>query len=237
VVAKACDGAEGYFLLVPPSFTTTDGAAYYMRFTTPLITAIKHGAVKRVVAVSAAGRGVPLRAGVVSDSLAKDEAIEATGVDFRALWCPGFYENMLRQVEAIKHQRAFFSPGIPDMKTRHAATRDIAAIGAKLLLDRSWTGQSGVGVFGPEDLSWTDLAEIMTDVLGMPVRFQPVPYEAYKKQLMQYGASEEFAASLVEMHEAKDKGLDNVEPRTPENTTPTSFRQWCEEVLKPVVLN
>jgi uncharacterized protein YbjT (DUF2867 family) len=237
VVAKACDGAGGYFLLVPPSFTTTDGAAYYMRFTTPLITAIKHGAVKQVVAVSAAGRGVPLRAGVVSDSLAKDEAIEATRVAFRALWCPGFYENMLRQVEAIKHQGAFFSPGIPDMKTRHAATRDIAAIGAKLLLDRSWTGQGGVGVFGPEDLSWTDLAEIVTDVLGIPVRFQPVPYEAYKKQLVQYGASEEFAASLVEMHEAKDKGLDNAEPRTPENTTQTSFRQWCEEVLKPVVLN
>ncbi len=31
--------------------------------------------------------------------------------------------------------------------------------------------------------------------------------------------------------------LDNAEPRTAENTTPTSFRQWCEEVLKPAVLN
>ena len=237
VVAKACEGAESYFLLVPPSFTVTDGAAYYMRFTTPLIQAIQQGAVKRVVAVSAAGRGVPLRAGVVSDSLAKDEAIEQTGVDFRALWCPGFYENMLRQVEAIKHKGAFFWPGIPDMKTRHAATRDIAATGATLLLDRSWTGQGGVGVFGPEDLSWNDIAQIMTDVLGAPVRFQPVPYEAYEKQLMQYGASKEFAASLVEMHEAKDKGLDNAEPRSAENTTPTSFRQWCEEVLKPAVLN
>jgi hypothetical protein len=30
--------------------------------------------------------------------------------------------------------------------------------------------------------------------------------------------------------------LDNAEPRTPENTTPTSFRQWCEEMLKPAVL-
>jgi uncharacterized protein YbjT (DUF2867 family) len=237
VVARACDGAESYFLLVPPSFTTTDGAAYYMRFTAPLIAAIQHGAVKRVVAVSAAGRGVPLRAGVVSDSLAKDEAIEATGVAFRALWCPGFYENILRQVEAIKHRGTFSWPGIPDMETRHAATRDIAATAAKLLLDRSWTGQGGVGVFGPKDLSWNDIAGIMTDVLGKPIRFQPVPYEAYKKQLVQYGASEQFAASLVEMHEAKDKGLDNAEPRRPENTTPTSFRQWCEEALKPAILN
>ena len=236
VVAKACEGAESFFLLVPPSFTTKDGLAYYMSFTTPLIEAIKSGAVKRVVAVSACGRGVPMRAGVVSDSLAKDEAIERTGVAFRALWCPGFYENMLRQVGAIKHQGAFFWPGVPAMKTRHCATRDIAAQGVKLLLDRSWTGQGGLGVFGPEDLSWDEMAAIVTDVLGVPVRFQPVPYGAYKAQLLQHGASEEFAASLTEMHEAKDKGLDNAEPRTAENTTPTSFRGWCEEVLKPAVV-
>jgi hypothetical protein len=35
---------------------------------------------------------------------------------------------------------------------------------------------------------------------------------------------------------AKDQGLDNAEPRTPQSTTPTSFRQWCLEVLKPAVL-
>ena len=38
------------------------------------------------------------------------------------------------------------------------------------------------------------------------------------------------------MAAAKNNGLDNAEPRTPENTTPTSFRQWCEEVLKPAVV-
>ena len=235
VVAKACDGAGTFFLLVPPSFTTKEGLAYYMSFTTPLIKAIQSGAVTRVVAVSACGRDVPLRAGVVSDSLAKDEAIERTGVAFRALWCPGFYENMLRQLGPIKHQGAFFWPGVPDLKTRHCGTRDIAAQAVKLLRDGTWTGQGGVGVFGPEDLSWNEIAAIMTDVLAMPVRFRPVPYDAYKAQLMQYGASEEFAASLTEMHEAKDKGLDNAEPRTAENTTPTSFRDWCEEVLKPAV--
>jgi hypothetical protein len=32
---------------------------------------------------------------------------------------------------------------------------------------------------------------------------------------------------------AKNDGLGNAESRTPENTTPTSFRQWCEGVLTP----
>jgi hypothetical protein len=33
-----------------------------------------------------------------------------------------------------------------------------------------------------------------------------------------------------------NEGMDHVEPRTPESTIPTSFRQWCEEVLKPAVV-
>ena len=35
---------------------------------------------------------------------------------------------------------------------------------------------------------------------------------------------------------AKDKGLDAGVARTPDTATPTTFTQWCEEVLKPAVL-
>jgi hypothetical protein len=41
----------------------------------------------------------------------------------------------------------------------------------------------------------------------------------------------------MDMLIAKDSGMDNAELRTAENRTPTSFRQWCEEVLKPAVLS
>jgi hypothetical protein len=81
------------------------------------------------------------------------------------------------------------------------------------------------------------MAAIMTDVLGKPIRYQIVPAEAYKAQLMSRDASESFAQGLVEMYAAKDNGLDNHESRTAENTTPTTFRQWCNEVLKPAVLS
>jgi hypothetical protein len=39
------------------------------------------------------------------------------------------------------------------------------------------------------------------------------------------------------MLKAKAKGLDNAAPRTAESTTPTTFRQWAEQYLKPAVLN
>ena len=174
---------------------------------------------------------------LVTAAFAMDAEIENTGVDFRSLWCPGFMENMLNTVQTLKNQGMFFLPSPPDVKTPHVATRDIAASGVKLLLDRSWTGQGGLAVLGPEDLSCNDMAATMTDVLGKPIRFQQVSAEAAKAQLMQYGASEGFAQAYVDMFAAKGEGLDNAEPRTAENTTPTSFRQWCEEVLKPAVLS
>lgn len=69
-------------------------------------------------------------------------------MDFRARRCPGFMENMLRQLESLKHQGMFFLPSRPDVKAPYVATRDIASIGSKLLLDRSWTGPGGVAVLG-----------------------------------------------------------------------------------------
>jgi hypothetical protein len=52
---------------------------------------------------------------------------------------------------------------------------------------------------------------------------------------MEHGSSEAMAQATIDMLVAKNNGLDTAEPRTPEATTPTSFRQWCEEVLKPAV--
>ena len=48
--------------------------------------------------------------------------------------------------------------------------------------------------------------------------------------------SEAMAQGIADMMVAKNEGLDNAEPRTPQSATPTSFRQWCEQVLKPAVL-
>lgn len=237
VLSRAFEGAESLFWLVPPSFQEAGDAEYYLRFTRPACRAIRSRGVKRVVGISALGRGGAKNAGPVSATFAADAEIESTGVDYRALWCPGFMENVLRYVGTIKSEGAFYLPCRPDLKVPLAATRDIAGSAVRLLLDRSWTGQGWLAVLGPEDLSLNDVAAIMSDVLGRPVRYRQVPAEAYKAQLIRYGANEVFAQGLIDMFAAKDAGIDNTVPRDAENTTPTSFRQWCEEVLKPAVLS
>ena len=66
---------------------------------------------------------------------------------------------------------------------------------------------------------------------NFPIRYQQVTSEAFQARLFGHGASEGFANGLTEMFEAKAKGLDNAAPRTPESTTPTTFRQWAEDHL------
>jgi uncharacterized protein YbjT (DUF2867 family) len=233
IVTQAFAGARSVFWLVPSDPQAKSAQAAYVDFARPACDAFKSQGVKWVGGIAALGRGFPGNAGYVTASLAMDDLIASTGVNYRALTMPGFMDNMLRQVDAIKTQGTFFWPISGDRKLPTCATRDIATVATRLLLDRSWSGQGSAPVLGPEDLSFNDMAQIMSDVLGKPIRFQQTPWEAFKDQLTGFGMSDAMAQAMLDMMVAKDQGLDNAEPRTPEATTPTSFRQWCEEVLKP----
>ncbi|MFK0021547.1 NAD(P)H-binding protein [Streptomyces sp. NPDC090798] len=236
VVDAAFAGADSVFWLAPPNPGAERVEDAYVGFSRPACEAFRSRGVRRVVGISALGRGVPGNAGLVSASLAMDDLIAGTGVGYRALTMPSFMDNMLRQVESIKNQGLFFQPVGGNLKAPTCATRDIAAVAAGLLLDHSWSGQGEVPALGPEDLSFEDMARIMSEVLGKPVRFQYVPVESFRDTLRQRGMSEAVAQGMADMMTAKDRGLDNAEPRTPQATTPTTFRQWCEEILKPAVL-
>jgi uncharacterized protein YbjT (DUF2867 family) len=212
-------------------------AAVSFNFTRPAAEAFKRHGVARVVAVSALGRGTPWagRAGYVAGSLAMDDLIAASDVAYRALTNPSFMDNTARQAESIKNQGVFFSPIAGDRKLPAVATRDIAAAASRLLLDASWSGVEEVPLLGPEDLSFNDMAQIMSEVLGKEVRFQQTTFEAYKDRFVSFGMSDAMAQGMTDMAWAKNEGIDNAVQRTPENSTPTSFRQWCEQVLKPAV--
>lgn len=237
VVDWAFAGADSVFWVVPPDPKAKSVEAAYIDFTRPACDALKKQKVKRVVGISALGRGTPAaaHAGLVTASLKMDDLIASTGVNYRAVTNPSFMDNLLRQVELIKNQGIFSLPIFGDLKQPSACTRDIAATAAKLLLDHSWSGVGSVPVLGPEDLSYNDMATIMSKVLGKPIRFQQSSTESLKARLTGFGMSDAMAQGHVDMWIAYGEGLDTAETRTRESATPTSFHQWCEEVLKPRV--
>jgi uncharacterized protein YbjT (DUF2867 family) len=235
VVDRAFAGADSVFWVIPPDFQGASVEANYSGFTRPACDAFVRHRVARVVGISALGRGVTDHAGFVTASLAKDDLIASTGVAYRALTMPGFMDNLLDQVEPIRTQGVFFSTLAPDRRMPICATADIADVAARLLLDHSWSQNAAVPVLGAEDLSLDEMARIMSAVLGTTVRYRRLAIDAFRDQLRERGLSDAMVQGMVEMMVAKDAGLDNAEPRTPAATTPTSFRQWCEDVLAPAV--
>ncbi len=235
VVDRAFAGADAVFWLVPPNPRPATLESAYLDFTRPACAAILSCGVRRVVSVSALGRGTPLadHAGLVTASLAMDDLLAATGAHFRALAMPSFMENLLRQLVPIRTQGVFRSPIAGDRRLPTCATRDIAAVASALLADSTWEGQAQLPVLGPEDLSFDDMAEIMSQVLGKPIRYERVTLEAFKSQLTTAGMSDAFVQGYAAMMAAKDNGLDNAEPRSPQAATPTTFRQWCVDTLMP----
>lgn len=238
VVDRAFAGADAVFWVVPPDFRTANIMATYVDFSRPAYEAIRRQGVSRVVAVSALGRHTPWadRAGPVTAALAMCDLIAATGANFRALTLPGFMENMLMQTAAIRDKGMFFLPYLPRLRVPLCATRDIAAAAVKLLVDPTWRGQADAPVLGPQDHTYNEVAEIISDVLGRTIRFQPISLDAYRAQVKSFGASDAMAEGLAAMMDAKNHGLDNDEVRTPQNGSPTHYRAWCEAVLKPAVL-
>ena len=192
-----------------------------------------------VVGVSALGRGTPVadRAGLVSASLAMDDLIAGTGVAYRALANPSFFENLLEESESIRDRGVFTDTVDADRKAPLVAVADIAAVAADLLLDRAWTGTDSVPVLGPQELSPNDLARVMTEQLGRPVRYERRPLDEMRTALVGFGLNEAFAQGIVDMKRAKDQGLDAGVARTPGAASPTGFEQWCAQTLKPAVLS
>lgn len=236
VVDRAFAGAEALFWVAPPTPAETLEETY-IDFSRPAAAAIRSHGVARVVAVTALGRGTAWqdRAGLVTASRRMVDLLAGTGAAVRGLAMPGFMENALQQVDAIR-QGQMFGPIDPDKAVPHTATRDMGAAAARLLMDRSWTGQEDVPVLGPEDLSFNEIAAIVSAVLGREVRYRQVPFDGFKAQLIARGMSETFAQGYVAMMRAKNEGMDNVATRTPETTGPTTFRLWAQEELKPAVL-
>jgi uncharacterized protein YbjT (DUF2867 family) len=84
VVDEAFAGADTVFWLTPPDPRAASVEAAFVGFTRPAAEAFKRHSVKRVVGVTALGRGAPRadHAAYVTGSLAMDDLIASTGVPY-----------------------------------------------------------------------------------------------------------------------------------------------------------
>lgn len=190
VIARALTGAESVFWLPPGGPANVSAEAAYVDFSRPFCDALASSGVTHVVGISALGRDWPKPAGHVTASLRMDDMIGDTGVAYRALACSSLMSNIARQAGPIRDDGVFYEPSPGDVKLPHVASADVAAVAARLLLEHDWQGVAEVPLFGPEDLTFEEMAAIMSDVLGKPVRFREISMDQFADAMRGRGASD-----------------------------------------------
>ncbi|AZL59562.1 NmrA family transcriptional regulator [Tabrizicola piscis] len=235
VIGRAISGVESVFWLPPGSPSSPSAEAAYVEFSRAFCDALPASSVTHVVGISALGRGWPKPAGLVTASLQMDDMIGRTGVNYRALTCASLMDNIQRQAELIQADGVFYQPTPARLKMPHVAKADVAAAAAGHLLALDWQGVGEVPLMGPEDISFEEMAEVMSSVLGRPVRYEEMPMEQFAGMMAAMGASDGMVRAYVDMLTAKNEGMDTARRPAARTGTPTTFRQWCEIELCPVV--
>jgi uncharacterized protein YbjT (DUF2867 family) len=232
---EAFAGADAVFWLNPPAVRPDLVAWSEATGRTAAAAAKRHG-VARAVVLSSVGAQAGHGTGPVSPLLAIEQAFAAAVPSSLALRPGYFMENVLRSLGTLASEGAIYSPVPGNVPVAQVATRDIAAVAAKELLDTRWTGHRVRGVHGPVDLSQDQVAETLSKVLGRPVKYVQVTVEQARQAMLGMGFPG-FAADLFcEMYQAILSGhMVTAEPRTAETTTPTTFEQFAREVVAPAV--
>lgn len=234
-IARALPGVTGVFWLPPgdPSLPSADAA--YSGVSQAFCNALPRSGVTHVVGISALGRGWPKPAGQVTATLAVDDMIAQTGVQYRALACASLMDNIARQSDPIRTLGRFFQPTPGNLKLPHVAKGDVARIAADLLLDLNWAGAEERPLLGPEDLSFDEMAAIMSEVLGREIAAVELTMAQFGQMMRDLGASDGMAQAYVEMLTAKNEGMDHLVAPSSRRDTPTTFRVWCEAELRPLI--
>jgi len=161
------------------------------------IEAAKRAGTKHIVKLSAFGAdpNSPIMLGRWHGQSEKE--LEASGLDYTHLQPNGFLQNLLAFGPAIATQGSFFQPAA-DAKISNVDARDIAAVAAAVLKEDGHAGKTYL-ITGPEALSFYEVADIFTKVLGKKVTYVDISPEDFKATLLQWGQPEWLADALNEL--------------------------------------
>lgn len=231
-LTKAFRGARAAYLLLPPITSREDQE----RESDAIAKAAKDSGLRYALYLSSYGAHVPEGTGPVTGLHTAEEKLNAIGglnaLHLRAAY---FMENNLAAIGMIRGMGIFGHALLPDLKLPMIATPDVGNYAAQRLLDLDFSGKQTRELLGERDLSMKEVTAVIARGIGKPdLRYEQFSYEQMQQALEQMGMPPKKAAVYIEMFKAINDGvLAAQEPRSPVNTTPTSFEKFVQDVFAP----
>lgn len=148
-------------------FLLTGNGEGMVRLQTNAIAAAKSAGVRHLVKLSALGASDHSKSVIGLWHKNIERALEGSGLAWTSLRPHVFMQNLLDQRDSIRAEGRIYSAA-GDGKVPFVDTRDIAAVAAELLTGGGHEGERPV-LTGPETLSYDQVAEILSGVLGREV--------------------------------------------------------------------
>jgi uncharacterized protein YbjT (DUF2867 family) len=231
-LTKAFSGARAAYLLLPPITSREDQE----RESDAIARAVTESGLRYAVYLSSYGAHVPEGTGPVTGLHSSEQKLNAIGglhvLHLRAAY---FMENNLAAISMIQGMGIFGHALLPDLKLPMIATPDVGDYAAQRLLDLDFSGKQTCELLGERDLSMAEATTIIARGIGKPdLRYEQFSYDQMHQVLEQIGMPPKKAAVYIEMFRAINAGvLAAQEPRSRENTTPTSFETFVQDVFAP----
>jgi len=231
-LTKAFEGARAAYLMLPPAKSREEQE----RDSDGVAQAVKESGLRYAVHLSSYGAQVAEGAGPVSGLHSSEQKLNAIrGVNVLHLRAAYFMENNLAAIGMIRGMGVIGNALLPDLKIPIVATRDVGIYAAQRLTELDFSGKQTRELLGERDLSMTEATAVMARGIGKPdLRYEQFPYDQVQDALTQLGVPPKGAAMYIEMYKAINAGvLVPLEPRSLENTTPTSIEQFVQDVFAP----
>lgn len=233
VLVRATEGAEALFVTMPDVLDSEDLCALWQAYGDNVVAAVRANRVHRVVFSSIQGARLDGR-GMLRQAAEFEHRLADAAPNVASLRPGYFMENLFHLVPAITN--GLLPIALPrDLPQQLVATRDIGNVAADLLLDNGWSGQIVRAVFGPADVTPAEMAEILSATLGYEIRHVQLTPEQFREELVHAGASARNAEYVVWLYDDLMDPEYELEARTPEATTSTTFSEWVRTELAPQI--
>ncbi len=237
-VAEATRGVEALLWVHPDDWSLPDPDSDAERTGEGLEAAMRRNRIPRVVFQSSVGAELRQGAGFV-DGLARieqrlDAAQAQTGTALLHLRCGFFMTNLLTELDGLRAGRLTTSWPLED-RVPWVDPRDIAAVAVGRLLASDWMGRQVQAVHGPADLTWTEVAAVLSTATGLLIQARKITHEEQRAALRDAGMSAVAVEGIVGMSMGLGRGFTPEQPRSGLTTTPSTLAGWAITYLRPAL--
>lgn len=237
-LTKALEGGTAAYVLIPPNPAAEDYRSFQGRVADAIALAVAQAKVPYVVTLSSIGAQHSEGTGPIAGLHSLEQKLNMLrGLNVLHVRADFFMENLLMSITPMR-TFGMLPGGFPaDFAQGWIATKDIGGYIAKRIAARDFTGIATQEITGPRDIAPKEVASIIGQAIGKPnLGYTQVPFLMLEPAMAQM-MPRKTAAMVIEMWKATKEGLVKREqPRTAENTMPTTLETFAAEVFAPAFL-